>query len=222
VDQNLKPNIIFDLDGTLVDSNAVCVAILQEMLVERGGTRVIDPRTAAQHMSLGGERMVRALLDECCLDPADDLADFRTRYAQRLTPADSLFPGVAAGLHRLREANFRLAICSNKPTNLCAKVLDDTGLAPMFDAVVGGQPGLRPKPAPDLLDAVLTALGATSRECLFVGDSDLDFHVADTAGMPFCFMTYGYAEPGWVPPAGAMFDRFDHLVAMLMAARQAG
>lgn len=212
----MKRTIIFDLDGTLVHSNLVCVSILQEMLIERGSSRQIDAQHASVHMSLGGERMVRALLGECCQDAVEDLVDFRSRYALRVTPPESLFAGVAIGLGALRSAGFRMAICSNKPENLCLKVLDDTGISALFDVVVGGGAGRRPKPEPDLLDATLALLGASPDECRFVGDSDLDYEIAAGAGIPFCFMTYGYAEPGWTPPAGETFDHFDHLVTMLL------
>lgn len=213
----MKKYIIFDLDGTLVDSNNICVAILQEMLDERGSVRRIDDTAAAVHMSLGGERMVRALLDECCVDPTQDLADFRARYAIRTTQRDSLFAGVESGLKALHNAGFVLAICSNKPVDLCFKVLEDTDIATLFYTVVGGAPGLRSKPAPDLLDATLAQLEVSASDCLFVGDSDLDFQIATAAGMPFCFMTYGYAEPGWMPPAGECFAQFSDLVATLIA-----
>lgn len=212
--------VVFDLDGTLVDSNAICVEILQGMLDERGALRQIDAASAAQHMSLGGERMVRALLGDRCQNPSEDLTEFRARYARRPTPRDSLFDGVAEGLERLCQAGYQLAICSNKPANLCAKVLSDVGLDSYFQVVVGGGAGLRPKPAPDLLDAVLAQLGAEAEHCLFVGDSDLDYAVASAAAMPFLFLTYGYAASGWIPPDGECFDRFGDLVDRLVLAVQ--
>lgn len=213
----MRRYIIFDLDGTLVDSNAICVEILQEMLEDRGSTRRIDPVASAPHMSLGGEHMVRTLLAKACADPKADLADFRARYARRTTSPGSIFAGVADGLQRLAQAGFELAICSNKPVNLCTKVLADTGLNQHFGVVVGGAQGLRPKPAPDLLDATLAQLGASAVQCLFVGDSDLDHAIAADAQIPFCFMTYGYAEPGWTPSLGESFGEFGQLVEYLLA-----
>lgn len=209
--------IIFDLDGTLVDSNAICVGILQEMLDERGSIRRIDLSESARYMSLGGERLVSALLGQECGNPAAELAEFRDRYARTLTPEQSLFTGVRNGLERLRSARLELAICSNKPVSLCAKVLEDTGLAPLFGVVVGGQAGMRPKPAPDLLDATLSQLCAPADQCIFVGDSELDHAVASDAEIPFCFMRYGYAEPDWEPDHGESFDSFPNLVEHLLA-----
>lgn len=212
----MRRYIIFDLDGTLVDSSAICSDILQEMLEERGSPRQLDPAVGVNFMSVGGEQMMRALLDGECGDPALELADFRTRYSRRKTPTNSLFAGVPNGLRELRQAGYNLAICSNKPASLCTKVLDDTGLLPLFSVVVGGNPELRPKPAPDLLNSTLVQLGAPADLCLFVGDSELDHEIAVNASIPFYFMSYGYAEPGWRPAHGQTFSAFIDLVGHLL------
>lgn len=201
-------HVVFDLDGTLVDSAVVCVEILNEMLADRGSARVITVDSAAVHMSTGGTHMVAALLAEDCGDPLAEIAEFRNRYGSRKTPADCLFPGVREGLERLVSLGFRLAICSNKPQSLCDKVLVDTGLAPLFDIVVGGAAGLRPKPETDLMDATLRRLGVSAERCVFVGDSDLDHAVACATAVPFLFVTYGYAQSGWDAPDLVRIDSF--------------
>ncbi|MEG3087841.1 HAD family hydrolase [Sphingomonas sp. PB4P5] len=210
-------HIIFDLDGTLVDSCATCVDILSDILVERGSGQTIDLAAARAYMSRGGLEMVAGLLGPACADPASDLADFRARYRVRDTPMGSVYPGVAEGLYRLQAAGFILSICSNKPQELCEKVLSDTGLADHFALVIGAQAGRRPKPAPDLLAATLAGLGAVPAECLFVGDSELDYQIARDARIPFNFLTYGYAEDGWLPAVGATFDSFRALTETLLA-----
>ncbi len=208
----LRDYLIFDLDGTLIDSNPTCVSILQDMLDERGAGKTISHDEAVPHLSLGGSRMVSALLGSACGDPEAELEDFRARYALRETPISSVFTGVAEGLQRLRAAGYGMAICSNKPNNLCQKVLDDTGLLPHFDLVVGGQVGLRAKPAPDLLHAVLDGLDVAASQCIYIGDSEIDGKVARDAGMHFCFMTYGYAAQDWHPGPASIFDEFEHFV----------
>lgn len=204
--------IIFDLDGTLVDSCGICIAILEGMLKARGVARVIDPLVARPLMSVGGEKMVAALLDEHCGNPTEELTEFRSRYSAIETPPTSLFKGVAAGLDALCDLGLTMAICSNKPQQLCDKVLEDTGLADYFSVVVGGMAPLRPKPAPDLLEKTLAGLGIPPQECLFVGDSELDHAVAEQAGIPFHFVTYGYAQAGWTPSNAQIQDDFDQLV----------
>jgi phosphoglycolate phosphatase len=211
-------HLIFDLDGTLVDSCTICVDILATMLSERGSQQQIDPIGARPWMSVGGQAMVAALLGADCRDPAEEIAEFRKRYRGTDTPRSSLFDGVADGLVRLHKAGFTLSICSNKPQFLCEKVLSDTGLDHVFKVVVGTRDGLDPKPAPDLVDATLASLGASPAECLFIGDSELDHHVAEAAGIPFAFMTYGYAKPGWAPndAATVSYDSFPVLVRAII------
>lgn len=200
--------LIFDLDGTLVDSCAICVEILSGMLADRGSEQTIDVTTARPWMSVGGAGMVAALLGTACTDPDRDIAEFRARYREMVTPPDSLFAGVAEGLTHLHDLGFSLSICSNKPQDLCEQVLEGTKIAGMFTSVVGLRSGMRPKPAPDLLAETLRTLRCLPGECLYVGDSEIDHEVADQAGIPFIFMSYGYAVPEYVPQEGVTFDCF--------------
>jgi phosphoglycolate phosphatase len=200
--------LIFDLDGTLVDSCTVCVEILSGMLQDRGSQHSIDPVTARPWMSVGGAAMVAALLGPACDDPQRDIDEFRARYRQTKTPPNALFAGVAEGLAHFHDAGFTLSICSNKPQDLCDQVLRDTGIAGMFRSVVGLRPGLRPKPELDLLYETLQSLRCTPAECLFIGDSEIDHELADKAGMPFVFMSYGYAIPEYKPELSFSFDCF--------------
>ncbi len=208
--------VIFDLDGTLVDSQAICVDILNEMLADRGSVRTIHPATARPYLSMGGPRMVAALLAEECGDSEVEIVEFRRRYSERPTPAASLFPGVREGLHALAKAGQRLAICSNKPQHLCDKVLADLNLTPFFEIVVGARTGYRAKPATDLLDLTLLNLRRPAGDCVYVGDSEVDHAVAAAAEMRFRFMTYGYAESGWTAAGTIRHDGFPELVADLL------
>lgn len=209
-------HVIFDLDGTLVDSARQCIGIVDAMLADRGSDRRVDPVAARVHMSSGGQHLVAALLGAECGDPVEELADFRRRYQASPTPPEALFDGVARGVAALHEKGLSLAICSNKPQHLCEKVLADTALAPYFSAIVGERQGLRPKPAPDLLQAALEAIGSDGSHCAYVGDSELDHDVALAASIDFCFMTYGYAAPAWTPQAGESFGDFDALTAAIL------
>lgn len=215
----MTPAIIFDLDGTLVDSCGVCVDILDSMITERGGNCRIDRNYARSFMSRGGEKMVSVLLGDARRDPTSDLLEFRARYAEIFTPASALFDGVTEGLQELASLGFDLAICSNKPQSLCDKVVVDTGIARHFRAVVGGRPGLKPKPAPDLLDCTLSSIRRQADHCVYVGDSELDHEVALAAGMDFYFLTHGYADAIWQPHACHIFDHFDALCYALAQRR---
>ncbi len=187
-------HIIFDLDGTLVDSVGITVAIIESMLARRGIAMTVCPLTTRAHVSAGGEAMIAAVMGVHCSNPKDDIAEFRRIHAEIQTPPDTLFPQVADQLAVLAAAGFTLSICSNKPQNLCEKVLSDLGIAHHFSVIVGSRDGLRKKPHPDLMDIALAELGARAEECLFVGDSELDLLAAHHFKMPFVLVEWGYVE----------------------------
>lgn len=217
----MNRHLIFDLDGTLVDSCMICVQILSGMLADRGSDHRIDLVSARPWMSVGGSAMVAALLGPACDDPDRDIAEFRARYRETLTPADALYAGVAEGLAQFYDAGFTLAICSNKPQDLCEQVLRDTGLAGMFRSVVGLRPGLRAKPELDLIEETLRSLRCAPSDCVFIGDSEIDHEVADKAGIPFVFMSYGYAVPEYQPQESVSFDCFRAMTQMVAQRAQA-
>lgn len=208
--------VIFDLDGTLIDSAVVCTGILNDMLRDRGSTRVIRASDAHPYMSLGGGELVASMLGNDCGDPDVELMEFRSRYAARPTPADSLFEGVRDGLEVLATSGIALAVCSNKPQHLCEKVISELGLAHAFPVVVGGGPDRRPKPAPDMLEMTLRSLGASRDDAILVGDSKVDHGAAVACGVAFRFVTYGYAG-GWSAPGITKFDKFADLVGTIAA-----
>lgn len=210
-------HVIFDLDGTLVDSCRACMTIVEQMLADRGVPRRLDERRARTLISRGGKPLVRGLMGDACLDADADLAEFRSRYAHSRTPETDLYPQVRQGLEQLVQAGLSLAICTNKPQNLCDSVLRDTGIAPLFDCVVGGREGLRAKPEPDLLGLALDRLGASASQCLFVGDSEVDHEVAHALAMPFLFAAWGYAQEGWDPHPSPRFRTFGDVTRAIIA-----
>lgn len=211
-------SLIFDLDGTLIDSAVLCAGILTDMLRDRGSSRVVTRDCAKPHMSAGGEHLVGTMLGQECGDPAAELVEFRRRYAELPTPETSLFDGVLPGLKRLHARGFDLAICSNKPQHLCEKVIGDLGLRPLFSAVIGSAPGRKPKPHPELLDLAIETLEARPEDCLFVGDSDIDHAVASASGIPFLLVDYGYSPPEWDRSGVTEFSHFADLVEAVTVA----
>lgn len=189
-----RTHIIFDLDGTLVDSAPVCVDILNAMHAARNSTRSICPVEIKPYLSLGGEQMVKALLGDACGNPKSEIEEFRRRYSETLTPSSSLYAGVRQGLARLNACGFTLSICSNKPQHLCDKVVHELDLRHHFELVIGGNTCRRAKPAPDMLAAVFNHYGICPSDCIYVGDSEVDFETAHAFGLPFIFMTYGYGN----------------------------
>lgn len=204
----MNQTVIFDLDGTLVDSFPICISIIEEMIRERGHIPAIDTPYARSLMSHGGVYMVSTLLGEACSNPKDDLAEFRSRYSKINTGPESLFDGVEGGLGALVDHGFELAICSNKPQFLCDQVLETTDIKKYFKLVVGGDPSLKPKPAPDSLAKVISLLGRVPVDCQYVGDSEVDHETASILDVPFIFVSYGYAKSAWAPTDCRVYDRF--------------
>jgi phosphoglycolate phosphatase len=212
----MTEHIIFDLDGTLVDSVQICTEILNAMHRDRGSSVVLGNADTRRYISQGGAPMVEALLGSACVDPDKDIIEFRARYADLATPTNCLFAGVREGLAALRRQGFTLSICSNKPQLLCDKVLSDLGLNEMFDTVVGSKPGLLLKPATDLMDLVLRNLDAQADQCVFVGDSELDHGLANACNMRFMFVTYGYADIQCNSDDVQSFNNFTDVIVSLL------
>lgn len=196
-------NIIFDLDGTLVDSARITGQILDDILTDRGIAARADRDVIRAMDAVGGEAMIAAVMGEHTSDPAADLAEFRERHKIAATPTDLAFPGVAGGLDRLASAGVAMAICSNKPQHLCEKILSDLGLAKYFGGIVGSDPSRPRKPAADAALLALELIGADADTTLYCGDSLVDLATARAAGLAMVVVQWGYgtkdaitAEPG--------------------------
>lgn len=189
----VRPTVVFDLDGTLVDSAGAIAGIINDMRAERGLPRLrLDE--VRPYVTFGGAAMAEALLAGAWGDTPFALAAFRQRYGAAPTPADSVYPGAREALTSLRDAGFGLAVFSNKTQGLCEKVLGDLGLAAFFAAIVGTGPETPHKPDPTgYVQAVTRAGGDVARSCL-VGDSEADQTTATRAGVPFIFGSWGYGE----------------------------
>jgi len=185
-------HMIFDLDGTLVDSVRITCGVINAMLTDRGIAFSADPAVARAMDAIGGEAMIAAVMGPHCQDPKQEIVEFRTRHAVAATPADLAFPGVAAALAALAAAGIGMAICSNKPQHLCDKILADLGLARHFTAIIGARPDLPRKPAPDGARLALAALGADPAATLYIGDSPVDVATARAAEMPLALVDWGY------------------------------
>ncbi len=219
MEQMRRELVVFDLDGTLVDSVFVCARLVNEMLVQRRMAAEVTVAQVRRWISVGGVRMIRELLGAACVDPELDLREFRGRYRELPTPHESLFPGVRAGLLALREAGHRLAICSSKPQALCDKVLSELQLAGLFEAVVGGDGAPAQKPDPAHLDFTLGQLGGDRAACVYVGDSEVDLALARNASVPLILVGYGYGDFEPLPEGVAFARHFNEVPLLVTASR---
>lgn len=189
--------VMFDLDGTLIDSVPDLAAAVDQMLALRGrppagveqvrlwvgnGARVLVRRALAGSLQHAG--VVEAEAEAA-------LADFLQAYALEHSRS-RLYPGVRACLEHLRQQGVRLALITNKPVRFLPDLLAAHGLQQSFDWVLGGDslPLQKPDPAPLL--HVLQAAGVAAAQALFVGDSRSDILAARAAGVPVVAVSYGY------------------------------
>ncbi len=184
--------VLFDLDGTLIDSAPAIAQALNQVIAARGGIAVTEQKVRSL-VSRGAAELVAAAFGDHATTPERDLGDFRTVYA--VLPADpaDLYPGARAMLEQLYASGLALGICTNKPQGLTENLLSDLGLAPLFAAVVGGDATARAKPYPDPLHLALEKMGVPAAMAVYVGDSEVDGEAAARAGLPFILATYGYA-----------------------------
>lgn len=194
----MQPLMVFDLDGTLVDSVPDLAAALNRLMAVRALPAFTRPEVA---------RMVgdgaRALLERAFAARGramDDqaLPDFLVDYGANAAHETQPYPGVHATLQRFAAAGWRMAVCTNKPEAPARTVLAALGLAPFFAAVGGGDSFAVRKPDPGHLRATIQAAGSTPAAAVMAGDHHNDVLSAAGLGMPSIFAAWGYgsAETG--------------------------
>lgn len=212
--------VIFDLDGTLVDSVPDIHAAVAAFLTERGHAP-LDLATVTSFVGNGVPVLLQRVL-RAVGEPYDAEAvaaaepRFLAIYGIEPSALSRLYPGVPAALAALAAAGYRLGVCTNKPTAPTRQVLADFGLSDRFAAVVGGDtlPQRKPDPAP--LRRVAELLGVEMTAVAYVGDSEVDAATAAAAGVPFLLFTEGYRKsPVEDLPYHACFDDFARLPELL-------
>lgn len=200
-----KAVVLWDLDGTLMDTLEDLFGSVNAAL-DAFGLPARSRREVADFTGNGIRRLIAAAVPPGT-DPAltEQVFDFfRTHYAAHCEDHTAPYDGVVALLTRFRAAGGRSAIVSNKAA-FAVEQLAARHFPGLIDAVVGENEaaGLRKKPAPDMVQAALTALGATAAEAVYVGDSEVDVETAKNAGLPLLAVTWGFRSRERLVQAGA-------------------
>jgi len=207
--------IIFDLDGTLIDSAPDIHAAVNKTLADIGSGEM-DLDTIRTFIGNGVQVLLERVIEAKGLDAGrrDELvAMFLKHYEADPATLTTLFPGVRDCVESLRDEGFALGLCTNKPEAPSRAILQAFGLDGYFSAVVGGDTVGVKKPDPAPLLAVKDKLGA--RIAVYVGDSEIDAECAQKAGMKFALFTEGYRKADLDEmPHDARFDDFDVLSAV--------
>ena len=208
--------IVFDLDGTLVDTAPDLTNALNDVLTRRGGAPVPPPETIRACVGHGARIMIEQALRRT--GAQDDvhgmLAEFLIHYEANIANDSRPFPGAVAALERLAVQGATLAVCTNKREHLSRKLLEQLDLARYFASVAGRDTFAVSKPDPGHLTGVIALAGGDPSRAVMVGDSDTDLRTAKAAGVPAILVSFGYAtSPLDGDPPEAVIDHFDELEA---------
>ena len=211
-------DLIFDLDGTLVDTAPDLLEATNEVLRARGRP-VIDPATLHHMVGFGVRSLITqafsATGDEARAEEMPELeAIFLGHYRAHLADFSRPFPGVEETLAHLKASGARLGVLTNKPHEMALPLLKTLGLTDFFSAIYGA--GFRPyvKPDPRIFHEVVADLMPEKKagRAVMIGDSVTDLQTARAANVPCVLMTYGYTPvPVSSLGADAVLDHFAHL-----------
>jgi len=193
---NNLPLIVFDLDGTLVDSAPDLVNALNFVL-EREGLAPVPLAPARKMIGAGARAMIeRALEAEGRVSTPDHVAkmtdDFIAFYADHITDHTRPFEGTEAALDELASRGHRLAVCTNKLEWLSNRLLGNLSMSARFAAICGADTFGVQKPDPTILRQTIARAGGTTDAAIMVGDSGPDIGVAKRAGVPVIAVDFGY------------------------------
>lgn len=191
--------VVFDLDGTLIDSIGDIAAAANESLVEAYGesARLTQERVRA-FVGSGARRLIERCV-EAVEGPADDVGRvfdrFMLAYASRLTATTRLYPGMEEALDRLG-ASAQLAVLTNKPGTMSRAIVRELGLESRFCSVIGGDDLASKKPDPEGLRRIAAEAGVRPEQSALVGDSAIDIRTARHAGALSVGVLWGYDREG--------------------------
>jgi phosphoglycolate phosphatase len=213
---HLPAAVVFDLDGTLVDTAPDLTAALNHVMALEGHSPV--PQNAVQDMIGSG---ARALIEQGLRwhgqAPEPDrvqarLADFLRYYANNICEGSRPYPGVTQRLEAYRMRGIRLGICTNKPVAMSVALIEALGLSPFFMANLGADSLDVRKPDPRHLLETIARIDGAPQSTVMVGDSMTDVNTARNAGVPIVAVSFGYTTIAATEfGADALIDHFDAL-----------
>jgi len=206
--------LVFDLDGTLIDTVPDLANALNEVLREHGYAP-FPPREVQSMVGDGLSALLArgfAARGAEAAETATALPRFLSLYEANAANLSRPYPGVTETLVELRRRGYRTAVCSNKAERATLVVLNGLGLLPLFDGIAGGDHFAVRKPDPGHLLGLITELGGQPERAAMIGDNENDAAAAHAAGVALLLMRYGYAriDPARLDPA-ALLDRFTDL-----------
>lgn len=210
--------LIFDLDGTLVDSK---LDLAQAVNATRShmGMSPLDNERVYSYVGNGAPVLIRRAMGPKAteLDIEEALEFFLEYYREHPLDYTTLYPGVREALDRLRDAGKRMAVLTNKPAAISRTILNGLGVGGHFFQVYGGNSFDLKKPNPIGVAALMRETGIPADRCLMIGDSSVDIQTARNAGIASCGMTYGFQPETLADPApDRLLDHMEQLADWLL------
>ena len=212
--------LIFDLDGTLIDSKQDLIHSVNAMLVEMGREKLHED-TISGYIGHGAPKLVARALGNGAAEKEREqaLRFFLAHYEAHKLDSTRPYPGVAEALEELRE--FPMAVLTNKPVRVSRRIVEGLGLEKYFRAVYGGNSFDTKKPDPLGARKILEELGAAAGETMLVGDSEVDVQTARNAGTLAAAVNYGFGTHDRVAyPADVYLERLTDLAPLLELPRR--
>lgn len=209
--------VIFDLDGTLVDSLPSFHQAANAML-EGIGHKALHEDEIRCFIGNGQDVFIaRCLVRAGANLTAEQLVSATSAFEKAYDVSQELaklYPGVEALLQTLRDNDTRIGLCTNRPFDRAFSIVKAVGISQFFDTVAGFETTPLPKPEPSPILYCLGAVGVRESSALFVGDSDVDAIAAQRAGVDFAYHRKGFGELTG-KRAKVQFDHFDELAALV-------
>jgi phosphoglycolate phosphatase len=216
-----KPNfssiraLIFDLDGTLIDSKRDLIRSVNAMLAEMG-RETLHEDTISGYIGHGAPQLVGRALGNGATEAEREkaLKFFLEYYEEHKMDSTCAYPGVEETLDQL--SRFSMAILTNKPVRVSMRILEGLGLAKYFRTVYGGNSLETKKPDPLGARKILEEFGASPNQGILIGDSEVDVQTARNAGTLAAAVNYGFgAHDRAAYPADVYLDRLTELLPLL-------
>jgi phosphoglycolate phosphatase len=192
------PTIVFDLDGTLIDTAPDLVDTLN-VVFAREGLPQVAYETARNLIGGGARAMITRgiVAEDLVVAPAkleQLFADFIAHYTEHVADRSRPFPGLIDALDVLAKRGCRFAVCTNKLERLSVLLLEQLKIADHFEAICGQDTFGIQKPDPEILRRTIAAAGGRPEYAIMIGDSDTDIRTARAAGIPVIAVDFGYSE----------------------------
>ena len=214
--------LVFDLDGTLIDSKLDLACSVNATRAHMGMTP-LDLDRISSYVGNGAPVLIRRALGDRATEAQieEALEFFLEYYREHCLDGTRLYPGVLESIGRLRAAGKRLAVLTNKPVAVSREIVDGLGLTANFFRVYGGNSFDFKKPHPIGVQTLMAEAGVDRARTLMIGDSSVDIQTARNAGVRSCGVTYGFAPETLADPApDLLVDRLEALADWVLLPAQ--